>query len=62
VGVHPLPRRTETNVRVAGGVSEPPCYGSVWPVVWGAGVKISRLPDSAFPDLERARTAAGNLD
>ncbi len=27
---------------------EPPCYGSVWPVVWGAGVKISRLPDSAY--------------
>jgi len=27
-------------------VLEPPCYGSVWPVVWGAGVRISRLPDS----------------
>ena len=20
-----------------GGVLEPPCYGSVWPVVWGGG-------------------------
>ena len=27
---------------------EPPCYGPVWPVVWGAGVQSSRLPDSAF--------------
>ena len=26
-------------------MSEPPCYGSVRPVVWGAGVKTSRLPD-----------------
>ena len=25
---------------------EPPCYGPVWPVVWGPGVKSPRLPDS----------------
>ena len=29
---------------VTGDVSEPPCYGPVWPVVW-VGVQISRLPE-----------------
>ena len=37
---------------------EPPCYGPVWPVVWGAGVRTSRLPDSTlvysrFPQRSR---------
>jgi hypothetical protein len=47
MGIHSLPGRAEARkVRVTSDVLEPPCYGSVWPVVWGAGVRTSRLPDS----------------
>ena len=54
VGVHPLPQRAEEEgARVTGGMLESPCYGSVWPVVWGPGVKISRLPDSLFGGVQR---------
>ena len=42
--------RSLPQIEVTGDVSEPPCYGPVWPVVWGAGVKTSRLPDSALLD------------
>ena len=44
---HSLPRGSERVQKVTSGELEPPCYGSVWPVVWGAGVRTSRLPDSA---------------
>ncbi len=43
---HSLPRRPERSQRVTSGELEPQCYGSVWPVAWGAGVRTSRLPDS----------------
>jgi len=87
VGVHSLPGRTKEEVRVTGGVLEPPCYNapsvrtdphpakplqhsrrqirmaggptrrshfsiaegkSVWPVVWGAGVRTPRLVRPAW--------------
>ncbi|MGJ8655383.1 MAG: hypothetical protein ACSHX6_02950 [Akkermansiaceae bacterium] len=33
------------------GTLKPPSYGTVWQVVWGAGVKILRLPDYADTDF-----------
>ena len=45
VDLHSLPQRAERPERLTCGELEPPCYGSVWPVVWGAGVKIPGLPD-----------------
>ena len=46
--LHSLPQRAERLERLTCGELEPPCYGSVWPVVWGAGVRIPGLPDSLF--------------
>jgi hypothetical protein len=43
---YPLSRRSERIKRLASGELEPPCYGSVWPVVWGVEVRTLRLPDS----------------
>jgi hypothetical protein len=54
---HPLPERPERVQRVTSGELEPPCYGSVRPVVWGLGVRIPWLPDSAsyYSDMAMAK-------
>jgi hypothetical protein len=56
---HSLSQRPEREQRIAGGELEPPCYGSVRPVVWGLGVKIPWLPDSLsffiMHDIENER-------
>jgi hypothetical protein len=38
---------------------EPPCYGPVWPVVWGPGVKSPRLPDWT-PSFIKSLGSLGN--
>ena len=45
-GAPSVTRTARKGKTVTGGELEPPCYGSVWPVVWGAGVRIPCLPDS----------------